>query len=271
MVKILDLDRLFDKYIEGYVYKNVGKIKPDEIENKIPVLYEEFGNAPQKDLDGKTPNEYYRTFPPEELLAALKEHIEKDVPVNDFLVEGITANCGSAKVVKEMLMNDENEYFTAYLMNILNDMNAEIPVARYLEFACLDYPENIGELATESLSACADKVKAAVLSAYSFAEEEKKCRLTEILSNVKEKSDEVYDRLIKEFLSHKDKIPMYANYLAKYGDERAIAALKETIAGKVNYQEFEELKFAIECLGGEYTEKRDFTEDAIYKKVKGKK
>ncbi|MBQ6922953.1 MAG: hypothetical protein IJQ66_07690, partial [Clostridia bacterium] len=134
MVKILDLDRLFDKYIEGYVYKNVGKIKPDEIENKIPVLYEEFGNAPQKDLDGKTPNEYYRTFPPEELLAALKEHIEKDVPVSDFLVEGITANCGSAKVVKEMLMNDENEYFTAYLMNILNDMNAEIPVARYLEF-----------------------------------------------------------------------------------------------------------------------------------------
>ena len=39
MVKIIDVDKLFDKYIEGYVYGNIGKVKPEEIENKIPVLY----------------------------------------------------------------------------------------------------------------------------------------------------------------------------------------------------------------------------------------
>lgn len=271
MIKILDVDRLFDKYIESYVYNNVGKIKADEIENKIPVLYEEFGNTPQKELDGKTPNEYYKSFSAEELVGALKEHIERGVSVSDFLVEAITSKSESANVVKNYLSTDQNEEFTAYLINVLSDLNAEIPVARYLEFACLDYPENIGELATEMLSAQADKAKDAVLKAFSYAEEDKKGRLTEILSNVKEKSDDVFDRLTAEFKAHKDKIPMYANYLAKYGDERAIPILKETIAGKVNYQEFEELKFAIECLGGEYDEKRDFTEDAIYKKVKGKK
>ena len=271
MIKITDIDRLFDKYIEKYVLDNVGKVKPEEIENKIPVLYEEFGNVSHKELDGKTPNEFYRGFSPAELLTCLQEHIEKDVPVSDFLIEAITANKDSEKAVRSALMKENDEQFTAYLMNILADLKAEIPAERYMEFALYDYPENVGELATEALILNADKVKDKVLKAFDLAADDKKDRLSEILASVKEKSDDVFDKLVEEFVKNKKKIPLYANYLAKYGDERAIPVLKTAIEGKVNYQEFEELKFAIECLGGEYTEKRDFTEDAIYKKVKGKK
>ena len=271
MVKIINLDRLFDKYIERYVLDNVGKVKPEEIEDKIPVLYSEFGDEKQSELDGKTPNEYYRQFAPEELINALKEHIEKDVPVSDFLVEAITADIKSEKAVKSALMRDEDEQFTAYLMNILADLKGEIPVERYIEFALYDYPENVGELATEALIENADKARDKVLNCFDEAEGEKRERLSEILASVKDKKDEVFDKLVFEFVKNKNKIPFYANLLAKYGDERAIPFLKTAIEGKVNYQEFEELKFAIEVLGGEYTEKRDFTADAIYKKVKGKK
>lgn len=271
MIKTVNLDKLFDKYIEKYVLENVGKVKPEEIENKIPVLYEEFGNVAQKELDGKTPNGYYRQFSPEELIAALKEHIEKDVPVSDFLIEAITANASSVKPIKAALMAEQDEQFTAYLMNMLSDLKGEIPVERYLEFALYDYPENIGELATEALAENADKVKDKVLRSFDLAADDKKDRLSEILASVKEKSDEVFDKLVEGFAKNDKKIPLYANYLAKYGDERAIPFLKTAIEGKVNYQEFEELKFAIECLGGEYTEKRDFSDDAIYKKIKGKK
>ena len=125
MIKIINLDRLFDKYIEKYVFENVGKVKPEEIENKIPVLYEEFGNAPQKDLDGKTPNGYYRQFNPQELIAALKTHLEQDVEVSDFLIEAITANPDSVKTVKSELMEEHDEQFTAYLMNILSDLKGD--------------------------------------------------------------------------------------------------------------------------------------------------
>ena len=271
MIKILNLDNLFDKYIEKYVLDNVGKLKPEQIENKIPVLYAEFGNVPQKDLGGKTPNGFYRDFSPEELLGCLKEHIEKNVPVSDFLIEAITANKDSEKAVKSLLMAEQDEQFTAYLMNILIDLKADVPLERYLEFALYDYPENIGELATEALVENADKARDMVLKSFDLAAEDKKDRLSEILASVKEKTDDVFDKLVYEFVKNKKKIPLYANYLAKYGDERAIPFLKAAIEGKVNYQEFEELKFAIEALGGEYTEKRDFTEDAIYKKVKGNK
>lgn len=271
MIKIVNLDRAFDKYIEKFVLDNVGKVKPEEIENKIPVLYEEFGNTAIDDLDGFTPNGYYRQFSPTELIATLKLHLEKDVPVSDFLIEAITADGDSVKTVKAMIMEEHDEQFTAYLMNILADLKAEIPLERYLEFALYDYPENIGELATEALVENADRAKDKVLKCFDEAEGDKKDRLSEILSSVKIKSDDVFDKLVYEFVKNKNKIPLYANFLAKYGDERAIPFLKTAIEGKVNYQEFEELKFAIEVLGGEYTEKRDFTQDAIYKKVKGNK
>ena len=39
----------------------------------------------------------------------------------------------------------------------------------------------------------------------------------------------------------------------------------------INYVDFRELKFAIELFGGEYKEKRDFSNDLYYKRVKGSK
>ena len=92
MIKVIDVDKLFDKYIESYVYSNIGKVKPEEIEDKIPQLYLEFGNQKLEELDGKTPNSYYRDFSGKELVECLKKHIEKGVSVSDFLCEAIIQN-----------------------------------------------------------------------------------------------------------------------------------------------------------------------------------
>ena len=62
MLKIIDIDELFDKYISDFVYQNIGKLKPEEIENQIPKLYEEFGDKKLKELDDFTPNTYYLNF-----------------------------------------------------------------------------------------------------------------------------------------------------------------------------------------------------------------
>ena len=37
---------------------------------------------------------------------------------------------------------------------------------------------------------------------------------------------------------------------------------------KIDYADFEELRFAIEALGGEYDKKRDFSNDSVRKKLK---
>ena len=271
MIKLIDVDALFDKYISDYVYTSIGKVKPEEIENKIPQLYVQFGDTKLKDLDGKTPNEYYKSFKGEELLACLKEHLEKDVAVSDFLCEAITENPENESVLVQELNQDNSEEYTLYLMNMLSEMGSDKPAKRYLEFVLWDYSETIRELATENLCPLAEIVKEEVINQFSEVDDAKKACLTDILSNVKN-DERVFEILLNEFLRNADNVPLYANYLAKYGDERALPFLMTAIENeKINYADFEELRFAIEALGGEYNKKRDFSSDKAYKKIKGVK
>ena len=92
-----------------------------------------------------------------------------------------------------------------------------------------------------------------------------------ILSNCKD-DDRVFDILVAEFAKNQKEIPLYAGYLAKYGDKRALPFLLASIEKeKISYADFEELRFAIEALGGEYTKERDFSADKTYKKIKSAK
>ncbi len=270
MIKILDLDALFDKYIEGYVYSNIGKVKPEEIENKIPELYVKFGDEKLKELEGKTPNTYYADFSGEELVECLKKHLEQGVAVSDFLCEAITGNKQNEKAIFEALSKEENdEEFILYLMNMLGEMGSNIALNKYLDFIAWDYSEGIRELATELLGEFADEVKEQVIARYDEGGEDTKAYYVDILSKAK-KDDKIFDILINEFIKHKENIPLYAGYLAKLGDERALPFLYQAIEEeKIKYADFEELRFAIESLGGVYDKVRDFSSDKTYKKIKG--
>lgn len=269
MLKIIDIDALFDKYISDYVYTSIGKVKPEEIENKIPELYVKFGDTKLKDLDEKTPNEYYKSFSGEQLIECLKNHLKTNVSISDFLCEAITSNPKNEKALLDAISSDAEEEFTVYVMNMLADMGSKGISKRYMEFILWDYSETIRELATESLTSLADEVKEDILAQFNEVDDIKKACLTEILSNA-QKDDRVFELLVNEFLRNVDKIPLYASYLAKYGDEKALPFLLTAIENeKINYADFEELRFAIEALGGEYSKVRDFSSDKAYKKIKG--
>lgn len=268
MIKVIDIDGLFDKYISDYVYSNVGKTSPEEIENKIPELYEKFGDEKLKELDGKTPNTYYAQTSATELVNVLKQHVEQGVPVSDFLCEALRDGDSETALV-DALNDEENEEFTLYVMNILNDKGSTKASNRYLDFILWDYSETIRELATELLGEMASLVQDRILKEFHEVDNVKKACLTEILSKA-EKDDKVFDILIEQFAIHQDEIPLYAGYLARYGDERALPFLLTAIENeKLSYSDFNELKFAIETLGGEYNKERDFTADKTYKKIKG--
>lgn len=267
MIKVIDVDKLFDDYISDYVYKNIGKVKPEEIENKIPMLYEQFGNEKLKELDNKTPNEYYKDYDIKELLTCLKNHLEKRVEVSDFLCEAINAKVDDDAELVKALDNDEDEEFMLYVMNILIDMGSKKCLNKFLELITWDYSENVKELATEYLKEHAESVKDQVLSQFRDCDNIIKEYLTEILSGCK-KDDKVFDILIEQFAKNQDKIPLYAGYLAKYGDERALTFLMAEIERQdISYADFEELRFAIEALGGEYNKVRDFKKEKTYKKI----
>ena len=267
MIKVINVDKLFDEYISDYVYKNIGKVKPEEIENKIPMLYEKFGNEKLKELDGKTPSTYYEDASTSELLSVLKEHLNSGVSVPDFLPEALAKRSDDEREFVQALNQDDSEEFTAYLMNILADMDIVL-VKKYMEFLTLDYPTNIKELAVELLSKRANEVKENILEIFNESDEERKELFCEILS-YSSIDDKTFDILTLQFLKNRDKTPMYASYLARFGDARALPFLIQAIEEeKISYADFEELRFAIEALGGEYNKIRDFSKDKSFKKIK---
>ena len=270
MVKIIDADALFDKYISDYVYKNIGKVKPEEIENQIPVLYERFGKEPLKELDGKSPETYYRSFNAEELVSALKTHIDKKVPVSDFLCEALRDG-DTETALLNALGDEKDEEFVLYVMNVLNDKNCDKVTDKYLEFILWGGSEPIRELAAEVLCGFSDKVKDRIIAEYKDASAPIKEIFAEILCNAT-KCDRIFDILINGFVQNPDKTAYYCSLLSKYGDDRALPFLYSAIENeKIDYADFEELRFCIETLGGVYDKKRDFSSDAIRKKCKGEK
>lgn len=270
MIKVIDIDKLFDKYISDYVYGNIGKVKPEEIENEIPRLYEKFGDEKLAELNGKTPNTFYDGFSCKELLDCLKKHLSDAVPVSDFLCEAICSAPDAETALGKELENDNSEEYNLYLINMLyTSLESKKHFNRLLEFVSCDYTETIKEVSAEVLSENADAVKESVLSQFADADEKTKEYFTEILSNAS-KDDKVFDLLVLQFVKHPNNIPLYASYLGKYGDERAIPFLTEAIENeKISYADFEELRFNIEKLGGEYNKKRDFSSDKTFRKIKG--
>ncbi len=267
MVKVIDLDNLFEEYISDYVYKNIGKVKPEEIENNMPILYAKFGKEPCAKLDDKSPEEYYDAFSISELLSCLKEHLNKGISVPDFLCESITKKKGEDKAIYDQLLVDNDEEYTVYLMNMLHDLGGNVPLKRYLEMVLYSESPVLAEVATEMLFEFANEVKEDIFEAYKNAPIDRLSYLTEIISYVKN-DDRAFDIIIAEFCKNQNRIPEFCQYISRLGDERALPFLMKAIEDeKISYADFEELRFCIESLGGEYTKKRDFSADKFYKKI----
>jgi len=67
----------------------------------------------------------------------------------------------------------------------------------------------------------------------------------------------------------KDRRALFASYLAKLGDDRALPALmKAALDDHINYLDYVEVVNAIEALGGERPPERDFSGDPYYESLK---
>ena len=257
-MKLYDFDGMFDKRLSEYISKNVGKYKEEEWEDMIPEMYAKFGNTVLKSL-GTSPNGYYAAMSPEELVKCLRAHVKNGVPVSEFLCKAIEARPGCEGMLLPLLENGE-EGLNQYVVNILGSSPAAIPV--YMRMIEREEDEDFKNQCVDFIKENADLVKEQALEDYKNGVE--KPLMLEILSKVKERDGRVYDMLLAEFLSGED-VPMHAGYLASYGDERALPYLLEKIDEEgISYIEYQELKYAIEALGGEYTKQRDFSGDEYY-------
>ena len=197
------------------------------------------------------------------LVETLKEYLLQDVPVPDILCEELE----SRGVFPELLalLDETDEELVHYALNIIGSDSRAF--GRYIAMLSEDaYDEHIKDSLADLLKARADDAAEGVLP---LVNTESGAYALEILSKVKRRDERVYKALLDAFLGADDAdAPLYAGYLASYGDERALPSLLSAIEREdIGYVLFQELKFAIEALGGEYDKERDFSNDPAFKKI----
>ena len=91
--------------------------------------------------------------------------------------------------------------------------------------------------------------------------------LIEILAEYKG-NPAVYMGLVS-YLYRGEDVALYARLLGKYGDERAIDVLKSFAEEyDLDYNEYMEVRNAVEELGGYFEDDRDFSDDPFYRYLK---
>lgn len=259
-MKLIDFDGLFDEKLTQYMEENKNKYTEKQWEDVIPKLYKKFGDTYVAKIKC-TPKEYYGKMTNEQLAETLSAHLREDVPVPEFLCAEIESR-GEAETLLPLLKAEDTQT-VSYAINLLgDDKRAFDAYFSILTENRLD--EDIRSDITDIFRLHADEVKDLVFDTYQqgIAAE----YMLEILSRVKEKEERVFDVLLKAFWAADEvQSPVRAGYLAAYGDERALPHLLRRIEDRsIGFVEFQELKYAIEVLGGEYNDPRDFTNDKDY-------
>ena len=261
-MKLIDFDDKFNRKLAKYIEKHAGERTEEEWENYIAEAYGKFGDTYLGEI-GKTPRQYFAEMSDSALVETLKEYLLQDISVPDILCEELE----SRGIFPELLalLNETDEELVHYALNIIgSDPRA---FGRYIAMLADDaYDGHIKDSLADLLKARADDAADGVLP---LVGTESEPYALEILSKVQKRDDRVYNALLNAFKGADDAdAPLYAGYLASYGDERALPSLLAAIEREViGFVLFQELKFAIEALGGEYEKERDFSNDPAYKKI----
>lgn len=257
-MELIDFDGLFDEKLTQYMEENKNKYTEKQWEDVIPKLYKKFGDTYVAKVKC-TPKEYYASMSDEQLTKTLAAHLQEDVPVPEFLCAEIE-NRGAVETLLPLLRSEDTVIAT-YAMNLIGD-DARAYDAYFEVLMENRFDEDLRNDIIEVFKLHAEEIKPRLIE---MLEKGVATEWTlEILSRVKQRDEVVYNALLSAFLSWKN-VPMHASYLAAYGDERALPHLLDRIENRtIGFVEFQELKYAIEALGGTYNEPRDFTGDKDY-------
>lgn len=273
-MKCINFDRAFERYMAEWMKENSEKYKDDMdvIEDMMPDVYLEFLKKPADFLDGVAPQDYFEQFDNADMLVNwLCDYIAQGVAVPDLLLERVTALGDPAeKSLLALIARDdlpEETQMTA--ISLLREMESKAPMQRYIDFiASLEEPSDKGDLCAEALMSMGESVVEPILAALSGAGQTGRDIFADVLSNYPG-DERIYELMIERFVTRDERRALFASYLAKLGDERAIPMLKEAAQSPdIDYLDYVEVVNAIEALGGERPPEREFAGDPHYESLK---
>lgn len=273
-MKCINFDRAFERYMAEWIKKNSEKYKDDMdvIEDMMPDVYLEFLKKPADFLDGVAPQDYFEQFDNADMLVNwLCDYIAQGVPVPDLLLERVTALGDPAEksLLALVARDDLPEETQMTAISLLREMESKAPMQRYIDYiASLEEPSDKGDLCAEALMSMGESVVEPILATLSGAGQTGRDIFADVLSNYPG-DERIYELMIERFVTRDERRALFASYLAKLGDERAIPMLKEAAQSPdINYLDYVEVVNAIEALGGERPPEREFSGDLYYESLR---
>lgn len=273
-MKCINFDRAFERYMAEWIKKNSEKYKDDMdvIEDMMPDVYLEFLKKPADFLDGVAPQDYFEQFDNADMLVNwLCDYIAQGVPVPDLLLERVTALGDPAEksLLALVARDDLPEETQMTAISLLREMESKAPMQRYIDYiASLKEPSDKGDLCAEALMSMGESVVEPILATLSGAGQTGRDIFADVLSNYPG-DERIYELMIERFVTRDERRALFASYLAKLGDERAIPMLKEAAQSPdINYLDYVEVVNAIEALGGERPPEREFSGDPYYESLR---
>ena len=273
-MKCINFDRAFERYMAEWIKENSEKYKDDMdvIEDMMPDVYLEFLKKPADFLDGIAPQDYFEQFDNADVLVNwLCDYIAQGVPVPDLLLERVTALGDPAEksLLALVARDDLPEETQMTAISLLREMESKAPMQRYIDYiASLEEPSDKGDLCAEALMSMGESVVEPILAALSGAGQTGRDIFADVLSNYPG-DERIYELMIERFVTRDERRALFASYLAKLGDERAIPMLKEAAQNPdINYLDYVEVVNAIEALGGERPPEREFSGDPYYESLR---
>lgn len=269
-MELLDFDKRFSAYTEEWVRQSAGKYASlAQMEEQMPELYIKWLNLPAKWLNGRTPGNYFTQWTdPSELITMLLEYIKQRVSLPDPLLEAISAlGEPSASALIALLESNAPAEAQMLAVSLLAEIDGPQPIELYIKAILGDgRPVEVRERMAEALGNMGPVVLKPCLNALSTASDEAAEFFLSVLSDYPG-YDEVIYKLIELFEKRPERQALFASYLAKCGDARALPSLEKAAAETRSYVAYLEIRNAVEALGGEDVPEREFAGDPDYQAV----
>ncbi len=273
-MKCINFDDRFADFASQWMTDHKGEYRNfDAMEADMPRVYMAFLNTPARWLDGVTPGAYFTQFEdPKDLVDWLVAYCSQEIPVPDLLLEQIVEVGKPCEKRLLALLKDESDAITEEArmtaIGLLREMGSTLPKALYISWQLnREMQDDLADNALDSLREMGKAVVASILPELNHANAAGQEAFLDVLVNYPG-PQQVFDLAVRLFKENPTRRALFASYLAKLGDERALPALMEAANDeKCKYMDFIELRNAIEMLGGE-PPKREFFEDEEYAAIR---
>lgn len=268
-MEFIDFDSYFSDYLTAWAQENGHRFKrPEDMEDEVPDVYLQFLATPADWLDGATPGAYFDRFSDvAELCRLLCDYAKSDIPVPDPLLDRLLTLEDEDAIL--ILVRDENAPSEARMhgIELLRHLESTAPMVDYIRWQVeQNQDEELMDNALESLKDMGSVVHGSAKIAFLAADVEGKEALLDVLCEFPS-DDDVFSFTLQGFENSKDKRGLYASYLAKLDDDRALEALLNAAESEdIDYVDFIEIRSAIERLGSE-APVRDFSNDPTFQAV----